>query len=343
MMDLPSTGLLALAADLTGQSLPEVEQLAAAMQLPVQAGGSTLNNDGSSLQLSVGLSTAGTPPHLRLLVDPASPTESGRAERALSSVLTSHAPELRSLCTTILADWLPRPLAERAALPGEGAWLAASLAGRGLALYVTTRWGPSAQRWARAARWLRTLLPERGGESAPMLERMAGCATLVSAGIEGSSLQQTRIKLYWRLKPGAALMNMGLPLLYSPTMVDFLTQVVAERQIVPGAIVGSIGFHLDSGALSDVKLDVCGHCVTRDWAEWLPIVRDCVSRFNLAAWPLDLTQLQSHAELAFIGLGLARGHSPRLNVYLKGVAPQLDKGHYTPGADVATDRATCRH
>lgn len=325
-MDSSLASLLELAAALAGKTLQETEQLAAAMQLSSRSApwSSTLNNDGSPLQLSISLG-GGTRAAVRLLVDPAADYVSGderihRVEQALGAVLDSHAPDMQVLCNSILANMLPTQASVRAALPSGGAWLAASLSGQGMALYVSTKWGNGDSRWACARQWLAALLPDAGVDSDTILDRLSAHTLLVSAGVEGVSSKRARAKLYWRLNGGASLKSLGIPLLDTSEIANFLNIVIEDRQISRAAIVGSVSFNLDSGSLSDVKLDVCGHCVPRSWTEWMPILQRCVTRFEFAEWPFELQGLWQKSEVAFIGLGLDQARVSRLNVYLKRVS-----------------------
>src|SRR5690348_1095371 len=97
----PLSGLVELGARLAGAPLREVNRLTATL-LAAPRGAhfrSTLNNDGSPLQVSVSYPTRGDRPAVRLIADPGAAVADVerrwyRAGRAVSAVLTSHAPEL---------------------------------------------------------------------------------------------------------------------------------------------------------------------------------------------------------------------------------------------------------
>ncbi|MEB0133836.1 hypothetical protein QN362_00665 [Actimicrobium sp. CCC2.4] len=312
--------LLALAARLTGRSPDDLARQAVSMLGPsaAQAGPwcSTLNNDGSPLQLCIGLS-AGATPVVRLLADPAAKTSDVRQRQqelgqAVQTVLERQAPGLHTSCATLLAAMLPADMLAQAALPTSGAWLAANLSGPGMALYVSTKWGDPSARWRRAQRWLGRPVPD------PLVRH----ADLVSAGIEGSSAANVRAKLYWRLGTRAALADLGLSLARTTEVRDFLGIVIGERHIARNAIVGSIGMDLATttrkDAPADLKLDVCAHCVPRSRDEWLSIIDVCCRRFGLTP-STEIARMDPLTELAFIGFGLDQACRPRLNVYLKSV------------------------
>ncbi|EGF30482.1 hypothetical protein IMCC9480_1359 [Oxalobacteraceae bacterium IMCC9480] len=315
-------GLLALAARLTGRLPDELAHQADSMLGPSAAHAgpwrSTLNNDGSPLQLCIGLS-AGTAPVVRLLADPAAKTRDIRQReqelgQAVHTVLERQAPGMRASCASLLATMLPADTQARAALPTGGAWLATNLSGPGMALYVSTKWGDPSARWRRAQHWLGRAVPS------PLVRH----AHLVSAGIEGSSAANARAKLYWRLGTKAALADLGLSLASTTEVRDFLGLVIGERHITRNAIVGSIGMDLASAAREDtpgdLKLDVCAHCVPRSRDEWLPIIDACCRRFGLTP-ATEITGMDGRTELAFLGFGLDQAGRARLNIYLKSTPP----------------------
>lgn len=316
--EMTGQGLLELATNLTGRPQDEIAEQAVNLLGPSasQAGPwrSTLNNDGSPLQLCIGLH-AGTAPVVRLLADPAAKTNDIRQRQqqvaqAVQAILQQQAPDMHLACQTLMEHMLPADMLARAALPTGGAWLATNLSGPGMALYVSTKWGDPAARWQRAQHWLGGLI----------LDRLAHHAQLVSAGIEGNSAATARAKLYWRVGNKAALADLGLSLAESAEVRDFLRLVIGTRHIPRSAVVGSIGMPLASAAAEEmsgnIKLDVCAHCVQRPSEEWLTIIAQCCQRYGLTPCH-QLNSLAALGELAFIGLGLDQACQPRLNIYLK--------------------------
>lgn len=319
----PLSALAGLAAVMARVPTETADELCSAMAISPSPGGfrSSLNNDGTPLQICIGLNRAGMPPAIRLIADPAAASRDGAeqvrsVERALGNVLASHAPQMAPLCHQVLDRILPPDLAARVALGNGGAWLAAALGGRGLALYATTKWGDPAARWTRALEWLEGILPD-SAMAREALGRLSPHATPISAGVEGTTPSNSRAKLYWRLERAVGMRALRIPLLARPEMAEFLACAVADRRIAISSIVGSISFQLNSGDVSDVKLDLCGHCVDRPWPDWIDILGRCSVRFGLAEFPLAGLGPEPDAELAFIGFGLGSNLAPRLNVYLK--------------------------
>ena len=282
---------------------------------------STLNNDGSPLQVSVSLHARGSRPAVRLIADPAAEAADGpqrwhRAGSVLSALLTSHAPGLKTLCNSLIERILPADPATRAALPSGAVWLAADLSGQGMALYATAKWENGLPRWIRTRHWLGEILADYSAGHA-MLDRLASRSTLVSVGVEGTDPGNARAKLYWRLDANVALRDLGIPLFDSAPTCEFLSEAIEDRRIPRAGIVGSIGFRVATGSVSDVKLDVCGHCVRRSSPDWMQMIARLIARHDLAQLPVQCPTLLETAELAFIGLGLDTERRPRLNLYLK--------------------------
>lgn len=314
------SGLVEWGAELAGVSLESTEHLAGKILASPRIGQSrsTLNNDGSPLQLCVTLGGQGCAPAIRLIADPAAEEADGlkrwlAADEARSALVESHATALKPLCDSLVDGMLPNELSARAALPNGAMWLAADLSGQGMAVYTTTKWEAGLQRWQRAQEWLETILPD-ASVAVEKLKRLAPRAHLISAGIEGSHPQNARAKLYWRLQENASLRDLEIPLFENDVFSEFLFEAVGKtRQIPRAAIVGSIGFHVATGSLKDAKLDVCGHCVRRTPEDWTNVIERIVVRQQLARSPKFLET----AELAFTGCGLDTELRPRLNLYLK--------------------------
>jgi hypothetical protein len=320
--DSPVSAFAGLAAAMAGAPVATADRLCAAMAISPQRDGfrSTLNNDGSPLQICVGLSAAGTPPAIRLIGDPAA-ADRGDAERrrsvelALGNILASHGPELAPLCRSLLDRMLPADPNTRAALGNGGAWLAADLRGHGMALYTTAKWGTPAARWQRVHEWLETTLPN-AAMAREALARLAPHAVPVSVGVEGAAPADARVKFYWRFCGAVTLDTLGIALLARPEIKEFLAHAAGQARLPLAAIVASLSFHLASGEISDVKLDLCGHCVRRGWADWIDVLNQCSARCGLAAFP-STAATESGAEIAFVGFGISSKLAPRLNVYLK--------------------------
>ena len=149
-------------------------------------------------------------------------------------------------CRSLLDRMLPADPAARAALGNGGAWLAADLQGRGMALYTTAKWGSPAGRWQRICAWLDIALPN-AATAREIVARLAPHAAPVSVGLEGASPGDARVKLYWRFSEVVALDTLGIALLARWEFGEFLTIVAGQARIPLSAIVASLSFSLASG------------------------------------------------------------------------------------------------
>ena len=317
--------LVGVAATLAGGTQAEAAATAARLLAAPPPGGaiprtrSTLNNDGSPLQVCLTAATGGA--GVRLLADPGShatspPERVAIARETLARLLAQPGHEsLRDRCEALLDAVTPGPLeAEPAALNGV-LWLGAPIRGAGLAVYVKASWRSPAEDWDRCAELVERLLPDPAGARA-LIERLRGQARPVSAGLELSS-RGGRLKLYWRLGAEVPLAAAGVDLLADASLRAFAHATIGERRVAAQGLVPSAGFSLESGALCDAKLDICGHCVPRAPRDWSELIASLSAAHQLDAPPLDEVLRAGRAEVAFLGFGLDRAAGPRLNVYLK--------------------------
>jgi hypothetical protein len=280
-------------------------------------GRSTLNNDGSPLQVCVTYDASRC--RIRVVGDPGANVSNANrrfamARRALADILTvSDAVPLTSICDGCLNRLLPVDKG-RDDLQAGAMWLAAGVDG-GAALYVNTRWGQASERWDDALAWLGDILPcSRNSE--PIIRTLRRRAWLVSAGVEGRSAADARAKIYWRLQHPIALADLGVPLLTHEAIGEFLGLFGEEQPIALSGLVFSAGFSLRDGAICDTKVDVCGHCVPRSPGRWLEMLGEYCQRQRLQ--PLHIGGAAGHPwEIAFVGFGVTAEERRRLNVYLK--------------------------
>ena len=122
--------LLALATRLAVTRQEETERVAALLIATPEQGSwdSTLNNDGSPVQICVTLPQAASPPAVRLVADPAAGIVNildryERADRVLRELVFSHGPEMQSLCASLIEGVLPTDAAWRTTVPGRGCGL----------------------------------------------------------------------------------------------------------------------------------------------------------------------------------------------------------------------------
>lgn len=209
---------------------------------------STLNNDGSPLQICVTYGPAGR--RVRIIGDPAVGVEPlelrlSLARRALANTLElTRSASLAPLAETMLAY----------ALPSQGLneiragffWLAGALEG-GAAVYANTRWGAPGERWDAAAHWLHAVLP-RSDEALSVVSQLRRFATLASVGVEGSGHDNARTKLYWRLDRPATFEEMGLQQVFEcSTATALLAGVIGERDVPLAGLVLSTSYRACDG------------------------------------------------------------------------------------------------
>lgn len=326
----PLTGFIRSAALLSGAAEERIDGLCTRIGIPRDPADwrSTLNNDGSPIQICLGLRPGNAGPNTRLIIDPHrgardAPSRRRQSQDALARLAGWFAPDVATLCTSALEHMAPSGRGIPYLRDGGDAWLAAGIGGRGVAIYATARWGDPASRWARALAWLADLSPA-ATQAAKTLAKLAEHSILISVGVEGSCADDARAKFYWRPKGSAPLSGLGVALLTHEALPAFLSDAT-ERMATPvSAIVGSVGVSVATGALADVKLDLCGHCVPRSRNDWAQRIDRLASRHGLTAPPFMALARDAPIEIAFVGLGIDRDLQPRLNIYLK---PIVRGGH----------------
>jgi hypothetical protein len=293
---------------------------------------SRLNNDGNPLQLCLSSGARGTV--LKIIGDPGAqlPELESRYRSTRAAVRTclkdAGAGSLLALAERTLDCVLPDSAQARAAYRHGFAWIGVSPDQPGAAFYAEM--APLGQHggWDRASTWLAGILPDDRAAQAAIAALRAHCV-VASAGLEGSTPQDARAKIYFRLSTPMALAALGIELLATPEVRDFLTIAMAQFAIDRDGLVLSIGFSLASGAVADVKVDLCGHCLRHDGAGWSALLARLAARFALARAPLDALLADGACAVAFVGFGLDAKLSPRLNVYLNAATP------HTPPARAA--------
>ncbi|HEX7695290.1 MAG TPA: hypothetical protein VF409_12415 [Sphingomonas sp.] len=326
----PLAGFIRSAALLSGSAEERIDGLCTRMDIPRDPVDwrSTLNNDGSPIQICLGCRPGKAGPNVRLIADPhrVGPDAASRrrqSQDALARLAGRLAPDMADLCTSVLRHMAPSGCGIPYLRDGGDAWLAAGIEGRGVAIYATARWGDPASRWARALAWLADLSPA-ATQAAATLAKLAEHSILISVGVEGSCADDARAKFYWRPKGSAPLSGLGVALLTHEAFPAFLSDATEGMATAVTAIVGSVGVSVATGALADVKLDLCGHCVPRSRIDWAQRIERLASRHGLTAPPFMALEPDAPIEIAFVGLGIDRDLRPRLNIYLK---PIVRGGH----------------
>jgi hypothetical protein len=287
-------------------------------------GVSCLNNDGSPLQLCLTSGRQGIA--LRAIGDPGA-FYSSTEERYRASIQTlfsamerNHAQELTTLAKETIALLIPQAYEERNAYKQGFVWIAASPDQAGIAFYLEMACLGVENAWQAVERWLAHVLPSSDA-ARRIVETLSRHCVVASAGLEGSTVANSRAKIYFRLLRAIGLGALGLDIFSSTEMKDFLSIAMGSYEVDREGLVMSVGFSLLTGELADAKIDLCGHCLTHARDEWSSVVRQITRRFTLA--PLDTEPVLQSGEyqVAFIGLGLTTDYEPRLNLYAKHNAP----------------------
>jgi len=324
----PSTvdSLLDLAASVTGVPRDVVVRLGETLIAEPpdgsgpRGGRSGLNYDQSPIQLCFSSGPEGL--HCRLLADPAlelaDPVQRLDASYAAMTrtVELTSSPAMRPFCDRTLQLHLPDHAIGPDDYPDGILWIAAGVDTPGMAMYVDARRGGDELAWPRLRNWFAALLPDMS-EADRALDVLRGRARLMCLGVEGAAPSNARAKLYWRLGSASPLSAIGIDRFRDPRFQRFLEIVMRERRIRLTGVVPSAGFKIDSGALSDVKLDVCACPGCLDWPahDWSAIVSALGAEFGFASLPV--AEWLAFGEMAFIGFGLDGRGGPRLNIYLK--------------------------
>jgi hypothetical protein len=337
--------LLRVAAELSGERVDHAEDLLAILlQRPKprrgSLGRSTLNNDGSPMQVCISVDRLTRT--VRLVGDPGAGTCStseslaaaGRAVSMLSS--RNELFWVDAFLSTMLATLVPPAVAYDASRASGTVWLASPLSNHGMAIYVKAFWSGDSDDWARCRRLMRQLLPHPFHAEKAMADLM-GDAYPVSVALETSSVYNARLKLYWRLRRPRALHTFEIGLFSDPTVSQFLVEALKERTIAPTGLVLSAGFSLTGGDVTDIKIDICGHCLDRKPEALLELLNALTRRHGLFSAELEQPLCQRRAELAFLGFGIDRRREPRLNVYLKSPSRYLKPAGRTAHRDRASD------
>lgn len=289
-----------------------------------QPGGrSGLNADGSPLQYCISTSTDGW--NGRFLSDPAciigSSSQRYRqsydALQRLYGITGTQA--IQPVFENMLSFHLPAS-AENFDMdyPDGVLWLGASPDAEGLAAYMDGRRGGHHASWDRLLDWLNQLMPANT-EGAEMVSNIREHASIMSVGLEGSSMQNLRAKVYFRLMHPRLLNELGIPLLQRSEFAAFCTTVVGSKNIKLSGLVFSIGFHIASGKMYDAKIDICGcgNCVSLQTGSWLQLLDLTTAQYSVAPFPLSSEVLEKSCSVSYYGIGVTRKGDVRLNLYLK--------------------------
>ncbi len=325
--------LLDVAATLGAAERPKIEALCdtllaweTATRSDCRGGRSSLNSDGSPLQLCLSGSNSGW--RGRLLGDPASllanPVERAHASRPALEASLSHtrSEALAPLCRATWSLLLPAD-DEGLERHVEGViWLGGGIGTPGLAVYFDATRGTEDERWTRVDHWLAELVHAPGFARAT-LSTLRSSADLMCAGLEGTEPSNARAKVYWRLRAPTPLSASGIELLSDSRMLEWLSMTLGDFAVSPIGIVFSVGFSVRTGDLLDAKIDLCCHCIPVGLDRWQALFVRYTARFGLAPLDLRMLQLERGTALSYVGFGLDRDRTSRINLYLRAAENEL--------------------
>lgn len=288
--------------------------------------GSTLNDDGSPLELCV---TAGPERcSCRIVGDPeAEETDWRRRFAAFTGALGELLPlcgatGLAAAMSRAITAWLPTDEHELARLTRGILWLGAGIDLPGVGIYLDGRVGSIPSSWQRAKQWLGEVLPdpEPARRFTLAFEEAGG---LGGVGLEGITPELARVKIQWGLTRAIRLDELGLPLIGSDPLREFLSLVFRDRAFLARCPVFSAGFKLTTGELTDVKVDLCGApcCLNLSAEEWAGAIAEVCGKFGLVVPPVLEALRAGRCRGVYLGFGVdARGMS-RMDLFLQGPAP----------------------
>lgn len=314
--------LYRVAAELAGLPQSDVAAAGAVLLLPPRGGTagplrSTLNNDGTPLQICVTADRSGA--GVKLIGDPGA-TAPSIAERLASGQAALAAVFDQTSCGTtaarILAATLPPSLTDYPEAANGIIWLGSAVGSSARAFYVKARWNDAGADWDKLDT-LAGLVLLRPIEAQTTIAALRKVARPLSVGLETAGTDRARLKVYWRLEQPVALGSVGIGLLADAAFGDLLRSIVGARRISPAGLVFSVSFALANGSLCDVKLDICAHCVPRAPLAWLETIEALAAQHGLAVPAIGPMLEARRADIAFVGLGIDADGRKRLNVYLK--------------------------
>ncbi len=321
-------GLSAVATTLSKASAEHVLQLRnELLALPedhlFETGGqSGLNSDGNPLQFCISSSVKGL--NGRFISDPACiigpPGQryaySYQALQKLYEMTGTAA--IREICEDMLNFHLPSERESLEDYPDGVLWLGASPDMDGMAIYMDGRRGGKIESWERLRAWLHHLMPENT-EVDSFINTVSPHANIMSIGLEGSDMQNLRAKVYFRLSHPTALSDLGIQLLQRAEFLNFLDDVVGDKEIRLSGLVFNVGFHIASGKMFDAKIDICGcdSCVNRNAESWIHVLENTSSQYGLAPFPVNSAILSGECAVCFYGIGVDRRGDVRMNLYLR--------------------------
>ena len=298
---------------------------------------STLNADGTPLQLSLTLGWSGA--RLEFLSDVGEPALSTAERMVAGRVRVRELAELigaqraveriEPLVDTMAPAGNPQLLSE----PAGAFWIGAGFApGRSptLKLYVNARWGEEGARWARLAEFAARLGAEVAWREVRELvaEELEPLGVALAANPDGAIAGRIYVSGYgktWEYLEALGRAYGGA--VYGERLRDCAQTLLADDHAYPTRSV-VCSFELLAGRLGDVKVELCGHCAfdsdrqARERCEqWLRDDQQALDVYTrvtnlLSGGSLSATQTTLHSYM-----GLGSGHSRTLYFNPAGTRP----------------------
>lgn len=310
--------LIEVAALLSGVEVADARSLIGRLHLASSSGRSRLNADGSPLQVCATLTQRGT--RVRFLADPATDCIAPEQRRLIAiaaarAVAAHHSSDLGAVLEATATTSLPGAPDEWRSLNNGAVWVAAGLQDRSIALYANLEWAAPLHRVTIAQSWLDQLLGSGSETARSWLSRITARGYLSCVAVEGCDIADARAKLYWRMRAPTTLDEWGVPSTMSPRLGELIQHFVGSRRVRSSGLLYGAGFSLQDGSLTDVKIDVCAHCVHRPPQEWIEAIEHVLA--SDAVRYLSPSLMQGQAELALVGIGVDVSGTYRINSYLK--------------------------
>lgn len=318
--------LLSRAAQISGVDAKMTESCASSLlgipldETSVYSGHSTLNSNGSPLELCITSGASGL--SARVLADPAF-FVSGALEQyrigqkmLIQALDASGCTAMHRICGDTLEFLVGNDPDRIMEFQNGILWLGSGVLDKGIALYIDADPAGKDDSWVRTGNWLISILknPEYAIST---LDTLSKNVKLASIGIEGSVPANARAKIHWRLRRSIPIKHLGIDLLMDNGLLSFLVNAVGERSIHRNGIVMSAGFSITTGVIADVKIDICGHCLNMATNEWVNLIHWCANNFDIREIPIQEVLQDTDMRVAYIGLGLNSSGSYRLNLYLR--------------------------
>ncbi|MGC1121888.1 MAG: hypothetical protein WBA22_12430 [Candidatus Methanofastidiosia archaeon] len=284
-------------------------------------GKSGLNWNGSPLQLLISTRSSGSV--FRFIGDPAffhpDPVRRfAESKKALTLVLdTGNAQTLQDICQKSLTTVIPCDPAALQEFSHGMIWLALTLNQPGIAAYFLAV-SDRQTAWCTARQWVDTILPHPE-EAHGVIAALEPNCCLIFVGIEGRTPQSGRAKLYWRLSRLAAFSQFGISMFDDPAIAQFLAALMREHPFSLYALTFSAGFSLETGELTDIKVDLSSKSADLSVAEAVHFAECQAETLGLQPPPTrqGLSVLPSNSvSIGFVGLGLNHEGEYRLHTYL---------------------------